>query len=46
MLFNIFINDLLTELKEENQGVNIPRLVDKLPGLLYADDLVLFASDV
>ena len=40
LLFSIFINDLLDEIKEKNLGINIPNVTELLSGLLYADDLV------
>ncbi|KAF9756173.1 LINE-1 reverse transcriptase like protein, partial [Nosema granulosis] len=40
MLFNIFINDILDEVC----GVNIPNTGLKVPGLMFADDVVLFGE--
>ena len=42
LLFNIYLNDLVTELKSMGKGVNVNRL--HVPVLLYADDIVLFAN--
>jgi exonuclease III len=44
MLFDIFINDILEEIKRHGLGAAVPGLKEKLAGLLYADDLVLLAS--
>ena len=41
LLFSIFINDILDEIKQLDLGVSIPGVVEKLSGLLYADDLAL-----
>ena len=40
LLFSIFINDILDEIKELKLGVDIPNVAELLCGLLYADDLV------
>lgn len=41
LLFSIFINDILDEVKQLNLGVSIPGVMEKLSGLIYADDLAL-----
>jgi hypothetical protein len=43
-LFSIFINDLVTDLKSLNSGIDIGTYL--LCVLLYADDLILMAPDV
>lgn len=43
ILFNIFINDLATSLKNLNKGVDIGN--EKVCILLYADDIVLIAEN-
>ena len=42
-LFNIFINDLIREIKQLNIGVNIDNIIISI--LLYADDIVLIAKN-
>lgn len=42
LLFNLYINDLITQVKMLNRGVNINGKVVSL--LLYADDIVLLGS--
>ena len=42
-LFNIFLNDLIKELKEQNVGINIDERCVSI--LAYADDIVLLAPD-
>ena len=42
-LFNIFLNDLIKELKEQNLGINIHERCVSI--LAYADDIVLLAPD-
>lgn len=42
ILFDIYINDLF----EGIEGVNVPGLRDKIPGLLFADDAVVFADSI
>lgn len=52
LLFLVFINDLLKELKDRNLGVVVPRVVrpspfqkaERLSGLLWADDVVLLTE--
>lgn len=39
-LFNLFINDFLDDIK----GIKIPGLNEKIPGLQYADDTVIFVE--
>ena len=43
ILFSMFINDLVTEINSLGKGVDITG--DKASSLLYADDLVIFASN-
>eukprot|EP01018_Ginkgo_biloba_P017631 Gb_02072 [translate_table: standard] len=43
-LFNIFINDIMDAL--QRLGVEVPGISDVIAGLLFADDLVLFAESV
>ena len=38
MLFNIFINDVLDNM----EGIDVPKTDLKIPGLMFADDIVLF----
>ena len=42
-LFNIFLNDLIKEIKKLNIGINIDNIIVSL--LLYADDIVLLAKN-
>lgn len=42
IIFNMFINDILEGL----EGITVPGLPDKLPGLCFADDTVLFAESI
>ena len=42
-LFNLFINDLATQLKDMNIGIKIKDTT--IPLLLYADDVVILAND-
>lgn len=42
-LFNIFLNDLVKEIKKLNIGINIDNIIVSL--LLYADDIVLLAKN-
>lgn len=39
-LFNIFINDLFEEVERLRGGVTVPGCEQKIPGLMFADDLV------
>jgi hypothetical protein len=41
ILFNLFINDLLDDL----EGVSVPGMVGKIPGLLFADDAGAMGED-
>ncbi|KNZ53597.1 hypothetical protein VP01_3192g1 [Puccinia sorghi] len=41
LLFIIFVNDLFREVTE---GIEVPGLNQKVPGLLFADDTLLFAD--
>ena len=41
-LFAIYVNDLIEEIKELNQGINIGN--EMISALLYADDIVLLAE--
>eukprot|EP00732_Lithocolla_globosa_P000216 Lithocolla_globosa_v1_NODE_50_length_7733_cov_357.538291.p3 type:complete len:400 gc:universal NODE_50_length_7733_cov_357.538291:5984-4785(-) len=43
-LFNLFINDILVDIKSENLGARIPGIKGLLSGLLFADDLVIMAE--
>jgi hypothetical protein len=40
LLFSIFINDILDEIKQLKLGLNVPGIEKLLSGLLYADDLI------
>ena len=42
ILFNVFINDLVAEF-DGQMGVSVPRLVDRLILLLFADDVCMLA---
>ena len=44
MLFSLYINDLPQLLKDNELGVKFDE-VTRVPGLLYADDLVIFADN-
>lgn len=52
LLFVVFINDLVSALRDANLGVQVPgferddifSLPQKLPGLLWADDVVILAD--
>ena len=44
VLFNIFVDDLLQEGRRSDLGVLVPGLAERVPGLTFADDLVLLAS--
>ena len=41
MLFNIFINDIF----EGIEGILIPKSNTKVPGLMFADDIVVFGNN-
>jgi hypothetical protein len=45
LLFSIFINDILDDIKSAKLGVEIPGVSETLSGLLYADDLALLLEN-
>ena len=45
LLFSLYINDLLQLLEDNGLGVKVNK-VTKVPGLLYADDLAIFADNL
>ena len=53
LLFSVFINDILDDMKNENLGALVPEVSrpnpfrdSRLAGLLWADDLVVLADDM
>ncbi|KKO73535.1 rna-directed dna polymerase from mobile element jockey-like protein, partial [Vairimorpha ceranae] len=42
MLFNLFINDIFDGVT----GLSVPRSNIRLPGLMFADDIVVFGNDI
>ena len=45
VLFNLFINDLVSELEKDRVGVSIPGMKNtNIGALLFADDLVMIAD--
>ncbi|KNZ58596.1 hypothetical protein VP01_18g12 [Puccinia sorghi] len=43
LLFIIFVNDIFEQVTE---GINVPGLNQRVPGLLFADDTLLFADNI
>ena len=44
LLFSLFINELLVDLRKAGLGVEIRQRANKVPALLFADDIVLIAE--
>ena len=42
ILFSVYVNDLMEELRRENVGIKVNGI--RIPGLMFADDIVIFAE--